>query len=182
MNRLGKLALLDVRECPALTQLPSLMPPSLTTLIVNFCANLTGLPDLSTLEVLYMFACPQLVPALQAASPAWRMKTLDLGFCDTLTELPETLTLLVGLKKLGLAYCRALTRLPASMDRLEALEELDLHGCRSLTELPESVNLMLALSKLDIRYCTRLKKLPYLSPDITTRTESSGARSAKRVQ
>jgi hypothetical protein len=41
---------------------------------------------------------------------------------------------------------------------------------------------MLALSKLDIRYCTRLKKLPCLSPDITIRTESSDARSAKRVQ
>jgi leucine-rich repeat protein SHOC2 len=52
------------------------------------------------------------------------LRTLDLSYCDALTQLPEWLGELSALQKLSLLKCPGLTSLPRSIQCLTALEEL----------------------------------------------------------
>jgi hypothetical protein len=51
------------------------------------------------------------------------LRTLDLSYCDALTQLPEWLGELSALQKLSLLQCLGLTSLPRSIQCLTPLEE-----------------------------------------------------------
>ena len=62
----------------------------------------------------------------------------------TTTEIPSCVGELTGLKELDLIYCSSLVNLPESMGQLTALECLSLFAC-SLVMLLESMGQLIAL-------------------------------------
>jgi Leucine-rich repeat (LRR) protein len=60
---------------------------------------------------------------------------LNLRWCKSLKELPESIGNLVCLTHLNLSYCGSLEKLPKSMRNLVSLTHLDLTRCASLMKL-----------------------------------------------
>jgi leucine-rich repeat protein SHOC2 len=83
---------------------------------------------------------------------------LDLDECG-LTELPEGIGRLVGLKKLNLYGNTGLTALPEELCALVGLEELYLSFC-GLTALPEGIGGLVGLRKLGLYNNEGLTALP----------------------
>ena len=81
---------------------------------------------------------------------------LYLGYCASLTALPESLGQLQALTMLNLTYCTSLTALPESLGQLQALTKLYLNFCISLAALPESLGQLQALTILKLYNCSSL--------------------------
>jgi len=88
------------------------------------------------------------------------LKTLDLGGCEALTALPESLGFMTGLKTMSLGQCEALTALPESLELMTGLKTIDLPECKVLTALPANLGALTALETLDLRGCKTLTALP----------------------
>ena len=82
---------------------------ALTTLFLNHCISLTGLPE--------------------SVGQLAALTTLNLSRCSSLTGLPESMGQLITLWTLDLSGCESLTGLPESMGQLTALRELTVFLC-----------------------------------------------------
>ncbi|KAL2611150.1 hypothetical protein R1flu_022842 [Riccia fluitans] len=114
--------------------------PALVTLVLED-VGLSRLPDsfylLSSLQNLTLKGCSALhmpaecVPKLShlgqnCFTPLSRLTNLELVGLPRLTELPETMTLLVSLEGLVIKKCSAVTRLPESFNKLVKLLQLEI--------------------------------------------------------
>ncbi|XP_028753991.1 TMV resistance protein N-like [Neltuma alba] len=76
------------------------------------------------------------------------LETLDAGETN-LVKLPESLSLLIGLKTLKLRGCKNLVCLPQSIHNLKRLVVIDISGCSKFSRLPEKLNEIEGLEELD---------------------------------
>ncbi|CAA7042918.1 unnamed protein product [Microthlaspi erraticum] len=96
--------------------------------------------------------------------PLPNLKTINLGFCKKLKEIPN-LSEAINLETLSLEGCISLVELPSSIRNLHKLEKLSMWGCEYLRVIPTSINLA-SLKRVDMRSCSRLRTLPYISSNI----------------
>ncbi|KAF3975931.1 hypothetical protein CMV_000841 [Castanea mollissima] len=110
--------------------------PSLQSLHISDCPNLTSLPALTSLQSLRISDCPNLtsLPALTS------LQSLDISNCPNLTSLPA----LTSLQSLRISSCPNLTSLPA----LTSLQSLRISNCPNLTSLPALTSLQSLKKKI----------------------------------
>lgn len=89
------------------------------------------------------------------------LQDLDLQKSKSLTEIPD-LSMATNLKTLDLGGCSSLMELPSSIQSLNKLEKLDMSGCSNLEALPPAINLQ-SLNRLDLKGCSRLRTFPDIS-------------------
>ncbi|XP_043687870.1 disease resistance protein RUN1-like [Telopea speciosissima] len=122
----------------------------------NFMGNLAQ--RFQNLKVLDLSECRYL-----SKSPdfSWfpYLEQLDLGNCDSLDKLDESIGQLSQLKNLILKNCWQIKELPMSIGDLKFLVELQL-SASGIKKLPDHVGLLEKLEVLDAKDCHELVKLP----------------------
>ncbi|XP_043697046.1 disease resistance protein RUN1-like isoform X2 [Telopea speciosissima] len=83
------------------------------------------------------------------------LEQLDLGNCDSLDKLDESIGQLSWLKNLILKNCRQIKELPMSIGDLKSLVELQL-SASGIKKLPDHVGLLEKLEVLDAKDCHQL--------------------------
>ena len=160
--RMPRLQLLDLSQCMALTNLPSLEGlVGLETLQLSKCemlVSLLSLEGLLKLHTMSLSSCTALriLPALEGLVG---LRMLDLSHCTALTSLPS-LAGLVGLQRLNVSFCSTLQSLP-SLEGLVGLQKLDLSACYALHSLT-SMEGLTGLQELDLSHSEALISLPSL--------------------
>ncbi|KAG5241369.1 hypothetical protein OIU76_024558 [Salix suchowensis] len=89
-----------------------------------------------------------------------KLEEINIGYCDSLIELPVELCDIVSLKKLYITNCQCLSILPPEIGKMVNLQVLMLSSCRNLSELPDSIGSIHKLRILDISDCVSIKNLP----------------------
>jgi Leucine-rich repeat (LRR) protein len=74
---------------------------------------------------------------------------LNLGGCENLKELPQTIRNIFSLSILDLSRCKSIESLPTTIVHLKHLTELKLGGCENLKELVKTIKSISSLSILD---------------------------------
>ncbi|KAJ4977438.1 hypothetical protein NE237_002544 [Protea cynaroides] len=87
------------------------------------------------------------------------LERLDLGHCNSLKILDESISQLSQLKHLFLESCTLLEKLPNGLGLLEKLEVLNVMRCYKLKELPRSMGRMRCLHSIKLGR-TRISKFP----------------------
>ena len=64
---------------------------------------------------------------------------MQLAYCSSLQQLPDSIGALKGLQQLNLWACSSLQQLPDSIGALTGLQQLQLGGCSSLQLLPDNI-------------------------------------------
>uniref|UniRef100_A0A0D9VKA2 Uncharacterized protein n=1 Tax=Leersia perrieri TaxID=77586 RepID=A0A0D9VKA2_9ORYZ len=88
------------------------------------------------------------------------LESLEILFCDGLTELPKIFESLASLQSLRMCLCPAIRVLPESLGELRSLQELTIECCDNLSTLPHSMGHLTSLQKLRIEDCKALYQLP----------------------
>jgi Leucine-rich repeat (LRR) protein len=133
---------------------------------VGFLQGCLG--QLSALASLNLGYCRSLQELPESLGQLSALTSLDLYYCDGLEHLPDSLGQLSALINLDLCDCSGLYGLPDSLGQLSALASLNLCGCSSLQHLPDSLGQLTALSRLHMRGCRDLQGLPNGLGQLTT--------------
>ncbi|XP_026398590.1 uncharacterized protein LOC113294407 [Papaver somniferum] len=88
----------------------------------------------------------------------YKLQTLVLHNCSSLSELPEDLGLMKNLRHLDVSYT-GIKELPKSVTKLSELQTLNISYCKVFAELPENIGVLKQLRSLDISH-TGVSKLP----------------------
>lgn len=88
------------------------------------------------------------------------LQELTLSKCESIKELPQSITKLQSLKKLNLHGCKNLERLPRGFEQLSILTLLDLSFCEKLLKLPHRIGYIKTLSNLSCNNCSSLTRFP----------------------
>uniref|UniRef100_A0A0E0K4H6 Uncharacterized protein n=1 Tax=Oryza punctata TaxID=4537 RepID=A0A0E0K4H6_ORYPU len=99
------------------------------------------------------------------------LESLEILFCDGLTELPKSLESLASLQSLRMYLCPAMHVLPESLGALRSLQELTIECCDILSTLPQSIGHLTSLQKLRIEDCKALHQLPESLGELLTLRE-----------
>ncbi|XP_057865519.1 disease resistance protein RPV1 [Cryptomeria japonica] len=89
-----------------------------------------------------------------------QLQHLDLRLCRSLNNLPDTIGNLSQLQHLNLQWCQSLNNLPDTIGNLSQLQHLDLQWCQSLNNLPDTIGNLSQLQYLDLQWCQSLNNLP----------------------
>ncbi|KAF8020252.1 hypothetical protein BT93_G0836 [Corymbia citriodora subsp. variegata] len=114
--------------------------PNLVELDIDYCDNLTALPD-----------------GICEIKP---LKKLNITNCHNFSALPEQIGQLVFLEVVRLNSCTALSQLPDSIRSLQNVKLLDVSDCLNLSALPDQIGQMVNLDRINMRGCLKLSKLP----------------------
>ncbi|KAF8012524.1 hypothetical protein BT93_I0627 [Corymbia citriodora subsp. variegata] len=114
--------------------------PNLVELDIDYCNNLTVLPD-DICEI----------------KP---LKKLSITNCHNFSALPEQIGQLVSLEVIRLNSCIALSRLPDSIRSLQNVKLLDISDCLNLSALPDQIGQMVNLNRINMRGCLKFSELP----------------------
>ncbi|KAG0583310.1 hypothetical protein KC19_3G125800 [Ceratodon purpureus] len=188
IGQLQQLQRLDLYKCTSLTAIPDSMGAlsNLKGLSAGGCTSLVKLPPsiglCSRLQWLDVGASAECQTFSDAhIGEAWsRLYFLELCNCggfgsllaygafkslkllvledSTVTELPESIGLLMGLTSLTIA-CERLQCLPNSIGDLKLLRFLTLRRCDNLKRLPKTLGGLTSLRDLRIEWCS-IRKLP----------------------
>ncbi|RVW75721.1 putative disease resistance RPP13-like protein 1 [Vitis vinifera] len=128
------------RSCDSLTFFPLAFFTKLETLYIGDCTNLESfyIPDglrnmdLTSLQRIHIWNCPNLVSFPQGGLPASNLRDLCIDNCKKLKSLPQRMHTL-----------------------LTSLEDLDIYDCSEIVSFPEG-GLPTNLSSLDIGSCYKL--------------------------
>ncbi|CAK9184638.1 unnamed protein product [Ilex paraguariensis] len=136
------LEVLEISNCPKLTQVPYLRgydtTSCLRSLEIKDCEQLSNLPDgLNT------------HPSLEI---------LNVNWCPNLNSIPS-IQGLTSLCELSLRWCNGLTCLPSGLESCTSLNTLEVEHCTNLTSFP-NIQALCSLSTLTIVYCEKLTCLP----------------------
>ncbi|EOA19850.1 hypothetical protein CARUB_v10000100mg [Capsella rubella] len=96
--------------------------------------------------------------------PLRNLRTMNLYNSRNLEVLPNLLEA-TKLNTLNLGWCESLVELPSSIKNLQNLFLLEMSCCGKLEIIPTNINLA-SLEFLHLRYCTRLKTFPEISTNI----------------
>ncbi|RZC62260.1 hypothetical protein C5167_024020 [Papaver somniferum] len=94
----------------------------------------------------------------------YKLQTLILHDCCSLSELPEDLGLMKNLRHLDVSYT-GIAKFPESVTELCDLQTLDVSHCKKFTELPENIGAWKQLRSLNISH-TEVSKLPVSITDL----------------
>ncbi|KAF8012525.1 hypothetical protein BT93_I0628 [Corymbia citriodora subsp. variegata] len=114
--------------------------PNLVELDIDYCDNLTTLPD-----------------GICEIKP---LKKLSITNCHNFSALPEQIGQLVSLEVIRLNSCTALSQLPDSIRSLQNMKLLDISDCMKLSALPNQIGEMVNLNRINMRGCLKLFGLP----------------------
>lgn len=96
--------------------------------------------------------------------PLPNLKKIDLLHSKILKEIPNLLKA-TSLETLELMGCESLVEIPSSVSNLQKLKKLSMQGCVKLQVIPSNINLVL-LEDLDMGYCSRLRTFPDISKNL----------------
>nr|CAD1838989.1 unnamed protein product [Ananas comosus var. bracteatus] len=177
LQNLVSLSTLKIYGCHRITSLPSTSVmrhlTALKHLNIWCCLVLTllgGLQNLSSLEMLHILNCPQLLQSVNRQEDGDdilppSIKLLELHSCgvndNSLTLCLQNLT---SLSKLSIEGCNNITSLPldAVMCRLTALEELSIDDCKELMSAA-GLTALINLRCLNIERCFKLDSMALLA-------------------
>jgi hypothetical protein len=160
--------LLDISDCPLLTEVPDLPVDHLLTLYATRLRRVTRLPALGTdkyYEAIHLHKSgivdfPDLLPCIDefscSGTPIQRLprmagcRRLFVKSCEQLQQLPEHLP--ADLDVLDLSGCTSLQQLPFELPA--SLRVLKCEGCSSLQALPDMTGS--SLQHLWIKGCEKL--------------------------
>lgn len=91
---------------------------------------------------------------------------MDLARSYRLKELPD-LSNATNFEHLELRYCESLVEIPSSVSELQKLESLSLLSCAKLEVVPTLINLA-SLDFVNMNGCSQLGSLPEISTNIST--------------
>ncbi|KAL4580740.1 hypothetical protein LXL04_016942 [Taraxacum kok-saghyz] len=157
---LDKLRFLDLRWSKLRT-LDLRLSPNLETLNLEYCCDLTELPDgMWTLKHLRSLKLSGLLLE-KLPEDLYRLGCLEkLNLSITnIKHLPDSICMLKHLKNLKLDGCKWLEKLPKDLGRLECLEGLYLSSTK-IEHLPDSICKLKNLKSLCLNECLLLEKLP----------------------
>jgi Leucine-rich repeat (LRR) protein len=118
---------LTIDHCIDVKEIPSSIceVTSLTSITISNCHDLTELPyelgNLSSLEILRVYACPAIRRLPQSICRLKRLKYLDISQCINMRDLPEEIGYLTSLEKINMRECSQLRSIPRSYSSLKAL-------------------------------------------------------------
>eukprot|EP00258_Populus_trichocarpa_P045148 XP_024461167.1 probable disease resistance protein At5g66900 [Populus trichocarpa] len=135
-------------------RLEQVLIPSLT---IN-CVQLENLQKISLIGCNIGPASGDKAIRISDALP--KLVEINIGYCNSLNELPVGLCDIVSLKKLRITYCPGLSILPREIGKMVNLQVLMLSSCRNLSDLPDTIGSLHKLSILDISDCISIKNLP----------------------
>ncbi|XP_065638053.1 disease resistance protein RUN1-like isoform X2 [Quercus suber] len=123
------------------------------------CESITELPELCTpsLEKLNLGYCQNLAKVHDSLGFLDKLQIWNLSSCRKLQILPNPLRL-ISLKYLYLEHCESVTELPELCT--PSLEELDLCHCHNLVKVHESVGILDKLRIWKLYFCEKLQILP----------------------
>ncbi|CAL9223940.1 unnamed protein product, partial [Arabidopsis halleri] len=98
--------------------------------------------------------------------PLANLKKIDLGYSRKLMELPN-LSKATNLETLELIRCNSLVEVPSSISNLHKLKKLKTSWCIKLQVIPTNINLA-SLAVVDMNNCSRLRSFPDISSNIKT--------------
>ncbi|GJP29510.1 hypothetical protein CLOM_g16927 [Closterium sp. NIES-68] len=158
-SQLTSLETLLLIHCPEVRQLPAgfWCLTALKTLCLKNLSNLTLLEGPGELVNLHTLN----LDGNENMHAMHYLQELYICSCDNLANIPESLTLLTGLRILSVTRCRQLSSVPRRMDNLTQLSELDLTLCHQLTGFPQHLPV-----SLDILRLSSAKVIPL--PDISS--------------
>lgn len=96
--------------------------------------------------------------------PLRNLRTMNLNSSRNLEILPNLMEA-TKLNRLDLGWCESLVELPSSIKNLQHLILLEMSCCKKLEIIPTNINLP-SLEVLHFRYCTRLQTFPEISTNI----------------
>ncbi|KAL0795762.1 hypothetical protein Bca101_067139 [Brassica carinata] len=102
----------------------------------------------------------------QGTQPLTNLKKMDLARSYRLKELPD-LSNATNFEHLELRYCESLVEIPSSVSELQKLESLSLLSCAKLEVVPTLINLA-SLDFVNMNGCSQLGSLPEISTNIST--------------
>ncbi|BAB10522.1 disease resistance protein-like [Arabidopsis thaliana] len=96
--------------------------------------------------------------------PLTNLKKINLEYSSNLKEIPN-LSKATNLETLRLTGCESLMEIPSSISNLHKLEVLDASGCSKLHVIPTKINLS-SLKMVGMDDCSRLRSFPDISTNI----------------
>ena len=174
---------LSITDCPQLSAVKPYFPPTLKKL----CLRRTNLQLLSLGNFSHMLPTPAnesssssclhsavvshlrelQLDGMVGSSSGWeflrhhtKLETLSIGYCDDLTQVPESIRSLTSLQRLHITSCPALGMLPKWLGELCSLRHLLVSWTRMIASLPQSIGHLTSLESLDLVYCGALAELP----------------------
>ncbi|XP_021804615.1 putative disease resistance RPP13-like protein 1 isoform X2 [Prunus avium] len=149
---LAKLTSLDYlsiqNSCDSMRSFPLGIFPKLTRLIIGNCENLESLclieeegavENLSHLNELNIFGCPNLVCFPQGGLPTPNLTQLDLSRCDKLKSLPECIHTLTALERLSIRNLQNLESIAEDGGLPPNLQRFRIENCERLRASSSSV-------------------------------------------
>ncbi|KAH7677284.1 P-loop containing nucleoside triphosphate hydrolase protein [Dioscorea alata] len=134
---------------------------SLRSLYIDACGQfslLATLRNLASLETLNMTHFEELVSWQDEMLRGLEsIRSLNIGSCDALIELPKCPT---SLNTLTVSNCPSIKSLCSNMGHLTSLSQLYLWKCPKLESLPEEMQSLTSLEDLSIEDCPALKSFP----------------------
>ena len=135
---------------------------SLEYLYIQDCKSLMFFPNdvllgLSSLRTLYIGNCEKFWPSLEGIQYLTTLEVLRIWGCDELISLPG-IQHLTALRSLRFSCCRGLSSLPKLMGSLTSLSHLTISYCPNLTSVPEGLQKLTALKRLIIQGCPNLER------------------------
>ncbi|XP_040384578.1 putative disease resistance protein RGA1 [Oryza brachyantha] len=165
LHHLPSLPSLSINSCNDLTSSPEISQELSSlrylTLHGNYEAELPKwLGELTSLQQLWISSkYPELKASQESIAQLTSLQSLYLTSCETIETLPQWLGVLTSLQDLGISHCPKLTNLHGTM-RLRSLRSLHLSYCGSIVHLPEGLGNLTALTELSIWNCGGIKFLP----------------------
>lgn len=128
-------------------------------------AKLKKLPErigdhVKMLKELSLSRCESLEELPTSVSRLQSLRLLRMDYCSSLRELPEKVSSFQSLKVLRMDYCSSLGQLAKDFGSLKSLQELNLQGCLNLRQLGEDFGSLNSLQELNLQGCTGLAALP----------------------
>ncbi|XP_021826374.1 putative disease resistance RPP13-like protein 1 [Prunus avium] len=142
------LSLSLVNSCDSMRSFPLGIFPKLTTLDIGNCENLESLclieeegavENLSHLNQLDIFGCPNLVCFSQGGLPTPNLSQLDLSRCDKLKSLPERIHTLTALEALWIRNLQNMESIAEDGGLPPNLRDLSIENCERLRASSSSV-------------------------------------------
>lgn len=97
--------------------------------------------------------------------PLTNLKKMILTRSCRLKELPD-LSNATNIEKLELSYCESLVEIPSSVSELQKLNNLTMNNCAKLEVVPTLINLA-SLDYLNMDGCSQLRSLPEISTHVS---------------
>ncbi|XP_078166448.1 disease resistance protein RGA2-like [Carex rostrata] len=177
-ENLNCLKYLGIHFCKKFTGEPQkLVPPSLSRketllvleeLYIHKCPKLQEFPtNFKFLKRLAITCSPQFLFFPVGFETLTSLESLDIGLCENLQSLPQTLGDLTRLRELFIESCLAMNSLPSGMEKLTALKQVTIKKCPKIDSFPDGLQQRISqLEMLEIFDCPdlvrRCKKGEYL--------------------